>query len=125
MKKILVVIMMLMVLSGCSGLNVSTATSVATDIAFTMVLKNNPSYKPVVVNGLNALKTVLNGEVTYDDLITIISKKFAGEYSYVAVLITAYIDTDKPVFSTYLPLFDEYKQGVVDKIDRFLMLASI
>ena len=111
--------------SGCAGLNVGVPVNIATDVAFVMVLQNNPSYKPAVIVGLNAVKTYLSGEVTYDDLILFISKQFGGKYAYIGIIITAYIDTDKPIFETYLPLLEKYKEGVLKKIDRFIILAGM
>jgi hypothetical protein len=125
MKKALIVVAMFFILTGCAGLNVNTAANVATDIAFTQVLLNNPGYKAPVTKGLQEVKTFLQGMVTYTDLITQISKSFGGKYAYIGIVIIGYLDTDKPIFETNLTLFDAYKAGVVKKIDRLLLLASI
>lgn len=125
MKKILLGILLLVMVSGCAGVNVSVPVNVATDVAFVMVLQNNPTYKSAVVAGLNAIKTYLSNEVTYDDLILFISKQFGGKYAYIGMILSAYFDADKPIFETYLPLLEPYKEGIVKKIDRFILLAGM
>ena len=110
---------------GCEGMNASVPVNVATDTAFVLVLQNNPSYKPAVVAGLNSVRAVLGRDITYDDLILEISKAFGGKYAYVGVILTGYIDTDKPIFETNLTLFQAYKDGVIKKIDRLLLLAGV
>lgn len=125
MKKLFAVILMLAMVTGCAGLNTSIAVNVATDTAFVLALQNNPSYKVPVIDALNKIKTFLNGKVTYDDLILEISKQLPDKYAAVAVILIGYIETDKPVFETYLTMFDSYKAGVITKIDRLILLASI
>lgn len=127
MRKFLIGLLMVLMVSGlfgCAGLNTSVPVNVATDVAFVMVLQNNPSYKDAVVTALQSVKVFLNGEVTYDDLILFITNKFGGKYAYVGVILAAYIDADKPIFETHLTLFDEYKVGIIKKIDRLLLLAG-
>lgn len=125
MKKLLLGIIMLVFLVGCAGMNASVPVNVATDVAFVMVLQNNPSYKVPVVAGLNAVKTYLSGSVTYDDLILFISKQFGGKYAYVGVILSGYLDTDKPIFETYLPMLETYKVAIIAKIDRLILLAGM
>jgi hypothetical protein len=125
MKKLFVGIMFLIMLAGCAGLNTSTATNIASDVAFTMVLQNNPSYKAPVASALQSIRDYLSGEVTYNDLIKMISDVLPDQYAVVAIILTGYIETDKPVFETYLPMFDSYKEGIIAKIDRFLLLTSV
>lgn len=126
MKKIFVSIFALfvVVLSGCTGLNTSTAVNVASDIAFTAVLQNNPGYKPAVLVALNETKALLNGSITYDNLLLAISQKFGGKYAIYGVILTGYLAEDKPIFETYIPMLDSYKAAVIKKIDRFILLAS-
>lgn len=125
MKKLFIVVVMILgLLSGCTGMNASVPVNVATDTAFVLVLQNNPQYKPAVVAGLQAVKTFLVGSVTFDDLMLMLPKQFTGKYAYVAVILAGYLDTDKPIFETYLPMLESYKSGIVAKIDRLLVLAN-
>lgn len=124
MKKLLCAIAFILVLTSCTGINTSTSVNVASDIAFTAVLQNNPGYKPAVLVALNETKALLSGSVTYDNLILAISQKFGGKYSVYGVILTGYLAEDKPVFETYLPMLDSYKAAVIKKIDRFILLAS-
>ncbi|MDD5006355.1 MAG: hypothetical protein PHS33_07675 [Candidatus Omnitrophica bacterium] len=125
MKKLFAVIFMLVFVTGCTGLNTTVAVNVATDTAFVLALQNNPSYKAPVIDALNKIKTFLNGKVTYDDLILEISKQFPDKYAVIAVVLTGYIETDKPVFETYLSMLDSYKSDVIKKIDRLILLANV
>lgn len=125
MKKLLIGIVMLGLLAGCAGLNVNVAANVATDTAFVLVLQNNPDFKAPVIAGLERVKTFLSAPVTYDALIAEISKAFGGRYAYVGVIISEYIEGDKPIFESNLTLFDAYRLGVIKKIDQFLILARI
>lgn len=125
MKKIFAAILMLAFITGCTGLNASTSVNVATDTAFVLALQNNPSYKAPVIDALNKIKTFLSGKVTYDDLILEISKQLPDKYAVIAVVLTGYIETDKPVFETYLSMLDSYKVDVIKKIDRLITLASV
>ena len=125
MKKVFVVAISLMFLTSCAGMNASIPINIATDIAFVEILKNNPSYKAPVIAGLQSVKTVLGGTVTYDDLIIHISKAFGGQYAYVAIILTGYLETDTPIFETNLPLFGAYKEDIIKKIDRLLLLATL
>ena len=125
MKKLLISFMLLFLLVGCAGLNVSVPVNVATDTAFILVLKNNPTYKAPVIAALKEVKAALNGSLTYDDLVIVISKYLPGKYAVVAVILQGYLASDKPIFETYLPLLDKYKTGILVKIDRFILLASI
>ncbi|MEN6420313.1 MAG: hypothetical protein ABFD76_00070 [Smithella sp.] len=125
MKKLFIAMMFCFFVVGCGGLNVNTATNVATDTAFVMVLQNNPDYKAPVIDALNQIKIFLSGKVTYDDLILEIAKVLPDKYAVVAVVLTGYIETDKPIFETYISMLDSYKAGIVTKIDRLILLASI
>ncbi len=125
MKRLLVGIIMLGLIIGCTGLQIKTTGNVATDGAFYLVLKNNPDYKAPVIAELQEVKVFLTGTVTYDDLIIKISKAFEGKYAYIGVILSEYIDTDKPIFETHLTLFDAYKLAVLQKIDRLILLASL
>jgi hypothetical protein len=125
MKKLFAVVFMLVFVTGCTGLNTTVAVNVATDTAFVLALQNNPSYKAPVIDALNKIKTFLNGKVTYDDLILEISKQLPDKYAVIAVVLTGYIETDKPVFETYLSMLDSYKSDVIKKIDRLILLANV
>lgn len=124
MKKIFTIILVVGLLMGCS-LNTNVPINIATDIAFTAALQNNPTYKVPVLTALNSVKTYLNSNITYDDLILYINKQFAGKYIYIGIILADYIATDKPIFETYLPMFEEYKIEIIKKIDRLIILASI
>ncbi len=130
MKRILVgligLAMVVMLCVGCTGINANVATNIASDVTFATVMKNNPNLKAPVVKALQSTRDYLQtGGVTYDDLLVYISKQFAGQYAYVGVILSGYIETDKPIFQTYLPLLDSYKAAVTAKIDRFLVLAQL
>ena len=125
MKRLMILVVALGLFIGCAGLNTSVAVNVATDTAFVMALQNNPTYKPVVTKALQDVKLFLNGTVTYDDLMLFLAKQFNGKYAYVCVILTGYIDTDKPIFETYLPMLASYKAGIIKKIDRLILLASM
>jgi hypothetical protein len=125
MKKLFAGIMLLLMLVGCAGLNTSTAVNVATDTAFVLALQNNPSYKAPVIFALQNIKTFLSRKVTYDDLILEISKQLPDKYAVIAIILTGYIETDKPVFETYLSMLDSYKGDISNKIDRLILLASM
>jgi hypothetical protein len=124
MKKLLAVIILAAMITGCTGLNVNTVTNVATDTAFVFVLQNNPTYKPAVVAALTTIKTYMAGNVTYTELVAEISKQFPAQYSVVGVILLGYIAADRPVIES-IPMLDSYKAAVVKKIDHFLVLASM
>ena len=125
MKKLILIAIILGMLFGCTGLKSNVAVNVATDTAFVMVLQNNPTYKPVIAKALQDVKMFLKGTVTYDDLMLFLAKQFDGKYAYVCVIITGYIDTDKPIFETYLPMLESYKIDIIKKIDRLILLSSL
>lgn len=126
MKKTLIALVLLVgMFIGCAGMNASVPVNVATDTAFVLVLQNNPTYKAPVIAGLQNVKTFLVGSVTFDDLMLMLPKQFMGKYAYVAVILAGYLDTDKPLFETYLPMLESYKSGIVAKIDRLILLASM
>jgi hypothetical protein len=124
MKKLFAVIVMLVMLIGCAGMNASVPVNIASDAAFVLVIQNNPGYKVPIIAGLNKVKAFLSGTVTYDDLLIEIAKVLPSQYAVVAVILSGYLDTDKPIFETYLPMLDSYKEGVIVKIDRFIFLAT-
>ena len=125
MRKILVVLLMAVMLGGCAGINTSVPVNIATDIAFVAALQNNPTYKVPVVNALNTVKNYLNMDVTYDDLIVLINQQLGGKYAYVGLILISYLDTDKPIFTSNLTLFQAWKDGAIQKIDRLILLASM
>jgi hypothetical protein len=125
MKKILIGLALVFLVTGCSGINSSVAVNAATDTAFVLALQNNPSYKAPVVKALNDVKAILEGEITYDFLIAEITKRFDGKYAAIGLILRGYLETDKPVFETYLNLRDDYRKAAIAKIDRFIMLAGV
>lgn len=125
MKKLFAsLILVLFLIAGCTGINASVATSVATDVAFVAALQNNPDYKAPVVAALTGVKTVLGGEITYDQLVMEINKRFAGKYAYVGIILLSYIEADTPISTSSINLLGSYKGAVIAKIDRLLLLAS-
>ena len=130
MKKIIMGLMVL-VLSGCasltSGLNTNQAANLATDTAFVLVLNHNPQYRPVVIESLTAIKAVLASSMTYNDLMLEIAGRFPEDSDVAAVgaVLVLYIGTDKPLFESVVPMLDSYKLGIVDKIDRLILLANL
>lgn len=130
MKKIIIVLMVL-VLSGCAsmttGLNTNQAANLATDTAFVLFLNHNPSYRPVVIESLTGVKTLLSSSMTYNDLLGEISDRFpeGSDTAAVGAVLALYIGSDKPLFESGIPMLDSYKKGVVDKIDRLILLANL
>lgn len=128
MKKYFAVISMLvmfMLVVGCTGLNTSVAVNVATDTAFVLVLQNNPTYKAPVIVALKEIKAGLTESISYDTLVLLITKAFGPKYAVVGVVLSGYIAEDKPIFETYLPMLESYKAGILVKVDRFILLASM
>jgi hypothetical protein len=125
MKKLLVGIMMLLMFTGCAGLNTTTAVNVATDTAFVLILQNNPTYKAPVIEALKTIKVFLSGSVTYDDLMIEIARVLPDKYIVIAVVLSGYIQGDKPIFETYLPMLDGYKADIIKEVDRLILLAGI
>jgi len=124
MKKLLLAALMLITF-GCTGINTSVPINIATDTAFVLALQNNPAYKPVVIKGLTEVKELLTGSLTYDDLMIAIAQKLPGKYAVIAVILSGYVEQDKPIVQTYLPMLDSYKADVIKKIDKLLLLASL
>lgn len=125
MKKLFAVLIMLAMLCSCTGLNPSVIVNTGTDVAFALVLQNNPAYKPAIVVGLNQVKTVLSGSITYDDLLVQITKAFPDQYALVATIIIGDLNADQPVLTTTIPLLDSYKTAVTAEIDHLILLTSI
>ena len=126
MKKLFAtLVIMILLVTGCTGINSSTATNIATDVAFSMVLQNNPAYKVPVVAGITAVKTFLDGQATYEALVSEISKQFPDKYAYIGTIILGYIESDKPVSTSAINLLDSYKTAVVKKLDQLLLLTSV
>jgi len=123
MKKILG-IMIILLLMGCTGLNVSTTANLATDTAFVLALQNNPSYKAGAIIALQEIKVLLSSEMTYDQLIAAIASKFGSKYAVFGVIFAGYLAEDKPIFETYVNMLDSYKVEVIKKIDHFILLAG-
>ena len=124
-KRFSALIIVIMFLIGCVGFKPDVAVNMATDVAFSVALTKHPELKPVIIVALTGLKTFLAGNVTYDDLIVEISKRLGGEYAYIGVIVTGYVETDKPISETYLTLFDAYKTDLIKKIDRLLLIANM
>lgn len=123
MKKI-IGILMIVALMGCTGLNVSTTANIATDTAFVLALQNNPTYKAGTIAALEEIKLLLEGDMTYDQLLVIIATKFGGKYAVFGLILTKHLNEDKPISETYLKMLDSYKAGIVEKIDWLLLLAK-
>jgi hypothetical protein len=123
-EKIFAVVIMLLMLFGCTGLKPNTLVTKVGDIGFYYMLKNNPTYKAKVVSGIAEIKTYLNGTVTYLDLINEVSAVFPNEYSDIAKIIINDFSSDSPILTTTIPLLDSYKQGVIAELDRILLLTK-
>jgi hypothetical protein len=124
MKKLLV-LMMLFLLIGCAGLQPKPIITAGTDTAFVLVLQNNPSYKPAIVAGLNEIKAVLSGSLTYDDLLIQITKSLPGPYAVVATIFIGELSADMPISTTAIPMLDSYKTGVSNYIDHLILLTGL
>ena len=126
MKRILVAFLLLLSLTigGCAGINSGTVVDQASDIAFVSALTVHPEYRPAVVMALQGIKTFLSGSVTYDDLMAQIVKAFPAQYAPIGVLLAGFIETDKPVSTTLIPMLDSYKSAVLVKVNRFLLLSG-
>jgi len=116
---------MLLLIAGCTGINQNVAVNVASDTAFVLAMQNNPTYKPEIVTALIQIKVLLSSSLTFDQLLVEITKRFPDKYAMIGVILTGYISGDKPVFETYLPMLQSYKDAVVVKVDRFLLLSNI
>lgn len=124
MKKLLMVLVLVSGISGCTGINSSVAVSVATDTAFVMALQANPTYRVPVIAALQSVKGILATEITYDQLTVEITKLFPAQYAPIGIILQGYIETDKPVSTSMITMLDSYKAAVVVKIDRLLLLAG-
>lgn len=123
MRKFLL-LTMLFVLIGCTGINTSVMVNTATDTAFVLALQNNPQLKSDVISSIGKIKTFLTGSVTYDMLIAEVAKQFIGPYASIGIILSGYIETDKPISTSVIPLLDSYKSAVIKKLDRFIMLTN-
>jgi hypothetical protein len=124
MKRLFVVLLLMCFMVGCAGISANVPVSAATDTGFYMVMKANPQYKPVVVASLNSLKVLLGGSMTYDQFIIEIAKAFPGDYSALGVFLSSYMAQDKPTSVTLIPMSQAYKDAIIVKIDRFLLLTN-
>jgi hypothetical protein len=120
-----VAVMLIVGVIGCTGFNANQVATTASDVALALVLNNNPQYKPAVVVALKTTKTFLEGKVTYDDLMVELAKYTGTKYAYIFVIIAADFGGDKPLFETYLPMLDSYKAGLITRIDRWILIASM
>ena len=123
MKK-LVLLLSVLFLFGCVGLQPKPIVTAGTDIAFVLVLQNNPSYKPEIVKALNDIKTVLSGSITYDDLLVQITKLLPGKYAIIASILIGELNGDQPVSTTVFPMLDSYKTDIVKELDHLILLAG-
>lgn len=122
---LLVALMLFIGVIGCTGFNANQVATTASDVALAMVLNNNPSYKPAVVTALKTTKVFLEGKVTYDDLMIELAKYSGEKYAYIFIIIASDFASDKPLFETYLPMLESYKAGLVVRIDRWILIASM
>jgi hypothetical protein len=113
-----------MLITGCTGFNPNVIADTATSATFVLVLQNNPSYKPVVIEKLNLLKTVLvKDTLTYGDLTDYLAVLFKNpQYGFVFYLLSKDIATDTPIFSN--PLSKAYRDGIIKKVDELIFLAT-
>lgn len=125
MKRLLVAVLLVGLLFGCAGISANVPISAATDTGFYLAMKANPQYKPAVVASLNSLKVLLSGSLTYDQLIIEIAKAFPGDKAALGVFLSSYMAQDKPTSVTLIPMSQSYKDSIIVKIDRFLLLANM
>ena len=124
-KRLLILIVTIGLLISCAGFKPDVAVNMATDVAFSVAVTQHPEIKPLAVAALVGVKEFLAGDVTYDDLILEIARRFAGQYAYVGVIVADYVGADKPISETHLTLFDSYKAGLSKKIDRLILIAGM
>lgn len=130
MKK-LIIGLVVFLLGGCAslttGLNTNQAANLAADTAFVLFLNHNPSARVAVIEGLNGVKAVMGSSVTYQDLLAEISGRFPGDgdMASVGAVLMLYLEGDKPLFESGIPLLDSYKNGLTAKIDRLILLAGL
>jgi len=133
-SKLAIIILIFVLLFGCAGTTVTpeqqsaivSTADMATDVAFYLILNNNPKYKSSVIMSLAAIKNAVSSteDMSYDDLMLFISGEFGGEYAPIGIILSSYIATETPYFKTYLSMFDGYRDNVIKKIDRLSLLAS-
>jgi len=126
MKKLLVLFMCCIFLTGCAGstLQSDQQTDQIVDIAFVALLISQPELKPEIVKQLKAVKAVLDTDISYQTLVSEISNRFAGKYAPLVPLIMQFISADKPISEDWLTMFDGTKQTIKLKIDHLLMLSG-
>ena len=122
---LLVAVMLIIGIIGCSGLNANQVVTTASEVGLAMVLKNNPAYKVPTVVALNEIKTILKGDITYDALLTQLAKYTLPEYAYVIAILKADLSTDTPISTSLITMTDAYKTGIIKRIDAYIAIASI
>ena len=132
MKKILVAIATIAVLfMGCQGNKVivpqaGDILAKSVDVAFYLVLKNNPQYKAETVLVLKEIRAYANGEgISYNDLLVFANEKFQNEdLVVIALIIGDGLFTEEP-FINSIGMFDGYKEELIKRINRFLFVAEL
>ena len=123
MKKIVFIILVVIMLAGCTGFNPNVVVNNITDAGFVLTLQNNPSYKPEVIKNLDLVKVILAKDtVTYSELIAKVAGLFKEKYGFVFYLLMRNIETDIPIIQN--PLNKLYRDGIIKKIDELIFLAN-
>jgi hypothetical protein len=128
MKKLFVLLICVLMFTGCAtlGTNSGKIANAGIDVAFVSQLQAHPEAKGDIVKGLNNVKLFLNANAcTYDELIIEIAKQFPDKYSVYAVVISYYFDCDQPTSTSLLPMLDPYKETLITKIDRLILLTEL
>jgi len=100
MKKYFIVLMCVLMFTGCASLN---TTQMATSIAgggISLILQNNPSYKPAVCTAFINLDNLLKADCCWADYLIAINNSFAGKYAPIGAIVIASLDDTKPFFSS-------------------------
>lgn len=135
MKRSILVLFCFVFLFGCVGSKplspeqnqaILSAVDMAGSTAFLLVLNNNKAYIPATVMALELIRKEVstNEELTYDDLMKLIPEKLKAENPILGILLVDFIAQEKPYFETYLSLFDGYRETIVQKLDRLILLAN-
>ena len=127
MKRILVLLMCVVFLAGCSGATIRPVPPQAdqiVDIAFDAFLISQPESKPEIVLQLKNVKALLSTDITYNALVSELSARFAGKYAPLVPLILQMFNADMPISTDWVTMFAGTKATLTTKIDHLIMLAG-
>ena len=125
-KKAAFLVVIFLMAIGCAGqqINSDALITLGADLAFVKVLKNNPEKVPQVIKALEEIRTFATGEITYNDLAAEIAKRITGDYALEMTLISDYLLVESPVIDS-ITIFDGYREGLLKRIDRLILLAGM